>query len=99
MSYQLHNEITAGRVLYFSVQKLSAQQTSDHWVASSNPLRGSFVINFASSSPVSAWQCAQKRPRTPSFHFCTTNIYVFKLTGLVSVIMQYYHNTWAIMCV
>ena len=28
---------------------------SDHWVASSNPLRGSFVINFASLSPASAW--------------------------------------------
>ena len=27
---------------------------SDHWVASSNPLRGSFVINFASLSPASA---------------------------------------------
>ena len=29
--------------------------TSDHWVAGSNPLRGSFVINFASLSPASAW--------------------------------------------
>ena len=28
---------------------------SDHWVAGSNPLRGSFVINFASLSPASAW--------------------------------------------
>ena len=28
---------------------------SDHWVASSNPPRGSFVINFASLSPGSAW--------------------------------------------
>ena len=28
---------------------------SDHWVASSNPLRGSFVINFASLTPASAW--------------------------------------------
>ena len=28
---------------------------SDHWVASSNPLRASFVINFASLSPASAW--------------------------------------------
>ena len=31
------------------------RRASDHWVASSNPLRASFVINFASLSPVSAW--------------------------------------------
>ena len=31
----------------------------------------SFVINFASLSTASAWPslCAQKRPKTPSFHF------------------------------
>ena len=28
---------------------------SDHWVVGSNPLRGSFIINFASLSPASAW--------------------------------------------
>ena len=44
---------------------------SDHWVASSNPLRGNFVINFASLSPTSAWPSfslhdvyREKRPKS-----------------------------------
>ena len=48
----------------------------------------SFVINFASLSPASAWpiwvkQCAQKRHKTPSFHFWKQAFREFLISTIV----------------
>ena len=39
----------------------------DHWVVGSNPIRGMFIINFKSLSPI-LQLCAKERPETKSFN-------------------------------
>ena len=61
---------------------------SDLWSLVRTHSGTSFVINFASLSPASAWpsfkpkQCAQKRPKTPSFIF---NQLLSLINGMSSV--------------